>query len=354
MSLYPNRAITLVFSLRIGRKADILEDNKGGCHIMKRQMAVFLKDSEYGARFVRYLRQLPKFAYEVVYFSEKEACEQFLQKQGVELFIFSGEEELEPYLMDQLTRVIYLSDQESPESIQRINPFQSMEQICLKIWPDSAQFEESIVPKQNPDIQMSVITILNLEAIPEKVAGTSIFLEAFKEQKNAILVDFSQFTFPLQQESKEMESNTSYGLSDVLYYLSSDEVDLGFLEQFIIKNKGLARIQPVNHCLDVLELTRKQMNQFLELINLSGYQTVIAILSVITDASITLLERSKSILYMQRENEGSGLLERVKNQLSDLLSEEDLLKFQVLSVKGEREVTTQLRKSIANILGNSL
>lgn len=330
---------------------------------MKRQMAVFLKDLEYGTRFVKYLRQLPRFAYEVVYFSEKEACKQFLQKQEVELFILGGDEEFEPHLMDQVTKIIYLTDQESPESnkqsdskyqLQKINPFQSMEQICLQIWPDSAKFQQTIVPKQKSEVTMSIITILNLEGISEKIAGTSVFLDAFREQKDIILVDFSQFAFPMQQESKGVENDASYGLSDVLYYLSSNELDLGLLERFTVKSKGVARIQPVNHCLDLLELTKEQMNEFLDMIRLSGYQTMIAIVSIVTEASIALLEKSKAILYLQRENEDNCLLEKVRIQLLDLLAEQDLLKLQVLPIKGEKEVTTQLRKGIVPLLGNGL
>lgn len=326
---------------------------------MKQQIAVFLQDTEYGDRFVSYLRQMPNFTYEVYYFSDIMKCKEFLETQKVAMLISKEEAGLEQEQLERAEEVVFLTDHSVDEyskevsdislsHVKKINQYQSMEQLIPLLWPcqatSSKSVEVSCKQKQCPSIVNVIYFNQEFSLIPSVA-------EVIRRKDKTLLVDCSQFKAWNEELSKLQEQRNGYGMSDLIYYLSEDkEFTRDKIERNVTKKLGVDVIRPVSQCLDLFELGGEQIPWLLAAIAEAEYTKVIFMISIISEAMMELIGRSNQLIFVESSKGEGGLQNQLRNQLAQVLSRDSLEKLCVVHISEERDAMLGLPKQLAALL----
>lgn len=326
---------------------------------MKQQIAVYLPDTVYGERFVKYLKQIPQVTHEICYFNNAEACTQFLRKQKIAVLILKEQKEFGEVLK-QAESIILISEhaKEREEELSRIQDlefkifyqYQSMEQLIPLIWPNQAKNTQQKLQTKENQGKISVISIITMESIEKGFFVVFSAAECRKQKGKTILLDCTQFSPVSDMAAKQQEGNMGSGLSDIIYYLKEEDgLTPDRIKKLIHQKKGIDTIYPVNHCLDLYELRSEHILQLLDALEESGYQTVISAVSVLTESTVELLKESKAILYAYSKDSSSSLRNKVVGQLSQVLPKECMERYREFGICEEKEMANLLYKQFEMI-----
>ena len=325
---------------------------------MKKQIVVYLWDTEYGKRLVRYLNQVPEFAYQVVSFSEEEMLMNYLKKQKVCVLITQEQISLEPELYEQMEEVIYLvehqqsvgqtCDQGHKKSIY-FYQYQSMEKLLELLPPSQDQIKQE--QRNNSRFEKRVIGIFMPEDVCHASSTARLIAEEIRAKEKAVYVSFVPFDQSEEAMLKAGEIQGTYGMSDFIYYLKEESEDLKrIVQQVVLKSRTLDYISPVNHSLDLLELGKEEVNQILWLLQEAGYTTIVVAISMLTQATVELLRQSKAILCLRSETMPQLWRDRIKQQLGQVLTKEFEDRYYEIDLCNEKELLTKLHRELKGIL----
>ena len=326
---------------------------------MKKQIVVYLRDTEYGKRLVRYLNQVPEFAYQVAYFSEEEVLMNYLKKQRICVLITQDQIHLEQELYEQIDHLIYLVEQqglcqtcesESKKSVY-FYQYQSMEKLIELLPPNQDQIKQEQINNLSLEKEKRVISIFMPEEVCHASSTARVIAEEIRAKEKSVYVSFIPFDQSVEYVSKAGELQGTYGMSDLIYYLKEEPGELKRMaQQAISKSRTLDYIAPVNHSLDVLELGKDEANQILWLLQEFGYSTIVVAISMLTQATVELLQQSKAILCLHSETMHQAWKERIRQQLGQVLTKDFEDRYYEMDLCNEKELHIKLHKELKGIL----
>ena len=328
---------------------------------MKQQIVLYLADMEYGKRLVRYFNQVPEFAYEVVYFSEVQMLLNYLNKQKTCVLITQEKIELEPEICEKLEQIIYLVErqqdlyprgEEVKEKSVYFYQYQSMEKLLALLLPSQEEIKQQETKLNALQKDSKIISIFMPEDVCHASDTARIIAEEIKGKETSVYVSFVPFDQSIEAGWKMSEMQGTYGMSDLIYYLKEEPQEpRKMIQQVITKSRTLDSIHPVNHCLDLLEFQKEEVDQMLWMLQDAGYSTIVAGISMMTQATVELLRQSKAILCLHSERMPQTWRERIKHQLAQVLSEDFNERYYEISLGNEKELLITIRKEIKEILG---
>lgn len=324
-------------------------------------MILYLTDMEYGKRLVRYFNQIPEFSYEVVYFSEEQVLLNYLKKQKTCVLITQEQIELEPELYEKMEKIIYLVErqqdlyprgQEVREKSVYFYQYQSMERLLALLLPSQEEIKQQECKLNQLQKDSKIISIFMPEDVCHASDTARMIAEEIKDKETSVYVSFVPFDQSIGAGWKMSEIQGSYGMSDLIYYLKEEPQEpRKMIQQVITKSRSLDLIHPVNHCLDLLEFQKEEVDQMICLLQDAGYSTIVAGISMMTQATVELLRKSKAILCLHSERMPQTWRERIKQQLAQVLPEDFKERYYEISLGNEKELLITIRKEIKEILG---
>lgn len=325
---------------------------------MREQVIVYIEDRLYGERFVHYLEQ-NRSQSEFFYYSDYELYEKAIKTMKADILIVDETFVDLQIIKDNVRRVVRLtsskeyqgSSVEETNQIKTVYQFQSMKQVMSEIWGDEIQELSLISQRESKDaFNLYTILLLDSELLQD---GVNIFVNNHKASKKTLCISLLQFDL-LCDSKRKREEAIYQGLSDVIYHLSNHTLTREVIESLVVSYKGIDYLPPVNHCLDLYDLTREGAEELLEILICMGYERIFVIVSTMTESSVEFIRCSKHTFYLCLSKENAEYRDYVLGQLNDMLQVKNQSSLESIQAVTQKELMDKLQHRVTELLEECL
>lgn len=325
---------------------------------MREQVIVYIEDRLYGERFVHYLEQ-NRSQSEFFYYSDCERYEKAIKTMKADILI-AGETLIDlQTAKDSVRRIVRLTSSKenqgsSVEEINRIKQvyqFQSMKQVMNEIWAGEIQESSPISQGEcKGAFNLYTILLLDSELLQD---GVNVFVNCLRASRKTLCISLLQFDW-LCNSKRKWEEAIYQGLSDVIYHLSNHTLTREVIESLVVCYKGIDYLPPVNHCLDLYDLTQEGAEELLEILTHMGYERMFVIVSTMTEASVEFIRCSKHTFYLCLSRESTQYRDYVLGQLNDVLQVRNQSALESIQAVTQKELMDKLQHRVTELLGECL
>lgn len=292
---------------------------------MFKTLAIYDKDGEYAVHLSEYIKSKARGFFQIRLFTEENALKEFLKEEAADILLWGeGSENIDLSIGNYRCLVILTQTPDSiiPPGCTSIYKYQPGEAILKGL--------KELLPEESGDLRKredkkELITVFSLN---NAHFSRGFGLDLWKEKarlKNTLFFMLDPFNGVKGLEIRENES----GLSEFIYYLKQNTQSMNKKLLNLIQKKGeLHFMKGAAFGADLYEITPEDMENWLQLIYQSEYDTIIFETGIFSPAVIKLLKDSTKI-YLSAEEGGYG-----EEQLNSFLSQ--------LKWAGYEDVLTQI------------
>lgn len=281
-------------------------------------IALYDYDFSYVNGLLDYFRQMKGILYEVVGFTQEEPFLNYIKENHVEIIISGKEYDFDQLLGDNDAIVIILTEEPSlqesfnnKESMDKIKNYfmfkyqsaakliNGLNDIYLKIHKPTVS-----VKGDNLESAMEIITFYSSYRSIELSYLSYALAKSMSNRKNILFISFESFeTISLLTESQKSSS-----LSDLIYYLKQDNLNISMKLTTITKSiHGVNSIYGVEHDFDLYQLTSNDITRFLDdLRNSCKYDMLVCHADILNEGILTLFEKSRVIYTLKNQSVGEA------------------------------------------------
>lgn len=292
---------------------------------MFKTLAIYDKDGEYAAHLSEYIKSKARGFFQIRLFTEEDALKEFLKEEAADILLWGEAAEDIDLSSNNYRHLVILT--QAPDSIippgcNGIYKYQPGEAILNEL--------KELLPEEPGDLRKregkkELITVFSLN---NAHFSREFSLDLWKEKarlKNTLFFMLEPFSGVKELEIRENER----GLSEFIYYLKQNTQSMNKKLINLIQKKGeLHFMKGAAFGTDLYEITPEDMENWLQLIYQSEYNTIIFETSIFTPPIIKLLKASTKI-YLSAEEGEYG-----EEQLNSFLSQ--------LKWAGYEDVLTQI------------
>lgn len=292
---------------------------------MRKVLAVYIEDVTYEQYFVRYLTCNRQFPMKVIGFTEYTHLLEYAQKEHIDVLLLDDTFDVTKELNSNVIQTVYLTEDEGRKDRECIYKYQSVERMMKQLLETADISMEVEEKKEYQSSEKKIITIFSPYPSIEQIKSTYEYAKRIQNSSNLLYFNLSQFN------ETSLITNGSNGktISDFIYYLKQKNKDLfEKLQECIMISNGVNVVAGVDHGLDLMELTKKDMEEWVNvLMNQTTYSTILFEFHQLTPATVELV-RVSEVVYLLLEKETSNPLfsqqmkETILKQLDRVLPKE--------------------------------
>ncbi|WOO34520.1 hypothetical protein R2R35_11910 [Anaerocolumna sp. AGMB13020] len=301
---------------------------------MFKTLAIYDKDGEYASHLSEYIKSKARGIFQIRLFTEEDALKEYLKNEAADILLWGEEAEEIDLSINNYSCLVILT--QAPDSIippgccTAIYKYQPGERILNGL--------KELLPEESGELRKregkkELITVFSLN---NAHFSRGFSLDLWKEKarlKNTLFFMLEPFNGVKGLEIRENES----GLSEFIYYLKQNTQSMNKKLINLIQKKGeLHFMKGAAFGTDLYEITPEDMENWLQLIYQSEYDTVLFETVIFSPAIIKLLKASTKIYVSAEEGEyGEGQLNSFLSQLKWAGYEDVLTQISVVRIGKE-------------------
>lgn len=269
-------------------------------------IAIYEEDIAYANRLMDFLNEKEEFLLEAMVFSKKESLQEYLQEHEVDILLLGEFMDRTNLKEEHIKYKIVLCEgilvkEEETEPV--INKYQSAECIMREILAFYVSKETTIaayryLPKYR---KCEMISVYSPCGGCGKTTTALLMAQILGSKKRVLYFNLEIFPGVIFGTSPEGIS----GFSELVYYLKQRKSNLAMKLQTLVRKEGnVDLLQPAGHYNDLYALEVQDMQLLIEeLYGATVYDVVIFDIGFISDATMELLEASRTIYMPSSENQ---------------------------------------------------
>lgn len=252
----------------------------------KNILAVCDTEQEFTCHLTDYLGQLAgsdSFPFEVQVFTNPRALEEFCGKNRAAFLLLTQEVYREALDWEddswKMARLLILEEEgEAPPGLERVNKYQSMDNIVRKIMEIAA--DAGILPPAAVGERSGNVHFIGIYTPVSRCLQTTfsfILGQLLARRHKVLYLNFESYSGLARMLQREFSTD----LSDLIYFLHNGDDRFPYrLEGMVQKVNGLAFIPPVFSCMDLQRIEAEEWLRLFEELDISGsYDTSFWIMS---------------------------------------------------------------------------
>ena len=299
----------------------------------KNILAVCDTEQEFTCHLTDYLGQLAgsdSFPFEVQVFTNPRALEEFCGKNRAAFLLLTQEVYREALDWEddswKMARLLILEEEgEAPPGLERVNKYQSMDNIVRKIMEIAA--DAGILPPAAVGERSGNVHFIGIYTPVSRCLQTTfsfILGQLLARRHKVLYLNFESYSGLARMLQREFSTD----LSDLIYFLHNGDDRFPYrLEGMVQKVNGLAFIPPVFSCMDLQHIEAEEWLRLFEELDISGsYEYVLLDLSEAVQGLFDILRLCTRVYTITRDDGFAAAKQEQYEELLRCLDCEDILR----------------------------
>lgn len=264
----------------------------------KQVLAVLEPTVEYANLLLGYLQEQKEFMFQVCVFTKEDALRKYVKTTKVHVLLAAEESEYENFRREVDCLILLSSGRfvKGQDKDPVIYKFQSAQRILKEVCSiclEQGQAQEGCYFSNAEETKEQIVVFSPYGGVGKTL--TSVVLgHMLGEAKKVLVVNLEPFI----KKYRWLQTESTTGVSELIYYVKQENSNLEMkLQTLVTKAGNMDYLQGVSNYLDLQNMTRKDMFQFLQGIRKhTRYDVVIFDVSFFNEATKVLFELCHVIL----------------------------------------------------------